>query len=153
MVQFVSYVRRVLHKTRLIFSSINGPNKKNLILWRSLEELGYLLLWKGTSCKTGGTLNLMGRSNLSASHVPCISRKSDELENLSEASFSLFVCFQYFSHNGILILLGISVVVQLSFSLKGLLSFGIVAAYCIVNIFVKGQIFDSYDHFVHHNLR
>lgn len=60
---------------------------------------------------------------------------------------------QYFSHNGILILLGISVVVQLSFSLKGLLSFGIVAAYCIVNIFVKGQIFDSYDHFVHHNLR
>lgn len=96
----------------------------------------------------------MGRSNLSASHVPCTSRKSDELENLSEASSSsLFVCFQYFSHNGILILLGISVVVQLSFSLKGLLSFGIVAAYCIVNIFVKGQIFDSYDCFVHHNLR
>ena len=26
MVQFVSYVRRVLHKTRLIFSRINGPN-------------------------------------------------------------------------------------------------------------------------------
>ena len=27
MVQFASYVRRVLHKTRLIFSRINGPNK------------------------------------------------------------------------------------------------------------------------------
>ena len=26
MVQFVSYVRRVLHKMRLIFSRINGPN-------------------------------------------------------------------------------------------------------------------------------
>ena len=26
MVQFASYVRRVLHKTRLIFSRINGPN-------------------------------------------------------------------------------------------------------------------------------
>ena len=25
MVQFASYVRRVLHKTRLIFSRINGP--------------------------------------------------------------------------------------------------------------------------------
>lgn len=103
---------------------------------------------------------------MSAPHVPCISRKSDELknfseasrksddrENFSEASSSLFVCFQYFSHNGVLILLAISVVVQLSYSLKALLSFGIVAAYCIVNISVKGQIFDNYDDFVHHNQR
>lgn len=93
----------------------------------------------------------MGRiSNLSAPHVPCISRKGDELEIFSEAS-SLFLYFQYFSHNGILILVGTSVVVQLSYSLKALLTLGIVTAYCIVNISVKNQLFDNYDLFVHHH--
>lgn len=58
---------------------------------------------------------------------------------------------QYFSHNGILLLVGISVVVQLSHSLKVLLTLAIVAAYCIINTSVKHQLFDNYDSYVHYN--
>ena len=36
MVQFASYVRRVLHKTRLIFSRINGP----IVISRALDIYG-----------------------------------------------------------------------------------------------------------------
>ena len=65
--------------------------------------------------------------------------------------FSPFVCSQYFSYNGILILVGISVLVQLSHSLKVLLTLGVLVAYCIMNISAKHQIFDNYDIYVHFN--
>lgn len=58
---------------------------------------------------------------------------------------------QYFSYNGILILLGISVLVQLSHSLKVLLIMGVVMAYCIINTSAKYQIYDNYDTYVHYN--
>ena len=59
------------------------------------------------------------------------------------------VCPQYFSYNGILILLGISVLVQLSHSMKVVLTFGVVLAYWIINTSVKHQSFDNYDNYVH----
>ncbi|XP_020630982.1 adenylate cyclase type 3-like [Orbicella faveolata] len=58
---------------------------------------------------------------------------------------------QYFSYNGILILVGISVLVQLSHSLKVLLTLGVVIAYCIMNLSAKHQIYDNYDTYVHFN--
>ena len=43
MVQFASYVRRVLHKTRLIFSRINGPivaETMFLVMFPGVAKLG-----------------------------------------------------------------------------------------------------------------
>ena len=49
MVQFASYLRRVLCKTRLIFPRINGPNE---------SHLGDLLQLQGLESHLRQTLNL-----------------------------------------------------------------------------------------------
>ena len=49
MVQFASYLRRVLCKTRLIFPRINGPNE---------SSLGDLLQLQGLELHLRQTLNL-----------------------------------------------------------------------------------------------
>lgn len=58
---------------------------------------------------------------------------------------------QYFSYNGILILVGISVLVQLSHSLKVLLTLVVLLTYCTINIFVQQDIYDNYDAYVHYS--
>ena len=73
------------------------------------------------------------------------------LLHTTNSTVLILVCSQYFSYNGILILVGISVLVQLSHSLKVLLTLGVVLAYCIINLTTKHQMYDNYDMYVHFN--
>jgi hypothetical protein len=57
--------------------------------------------------------------------------------------------FQYYSYNGILVLLGISVLVQLSHALKVMLMLGVLTAYWIINIVKLSDVFDNYDTYVY----
>ncbi|XP_048590688.1 adenylate cyclase type 3 [Nematostella vectensis] len=58
---------------------------------------------------------------------------------------------QYFSYNGILILVGISVLVQLSHALKVMLMIGVLIAYWIINLVRQDKLFVNYDKYVYFN--
>ena len=65
-------------------------------------------------------------------------------------SFSFFL-LQYFSYNGILVLVAISVLVQLSHALKVMLNLAILTTYCVFNMSNNDFMYDNFDTYVYLN--
>ena len=73
--------------------------------------------------------------------------------NISDLKNGFFTFFllQYFSYNGILVLVAISVLVQLSHALKVMLNLAILTTYCVFNMGNNDFMYDNFDTYVYLN--